>query len=70
MFSLTEWGDPKRRVLRPTIEETERLVKILDGLGIPVKRARYDIFSIEVDEEGFVTKIKINKRIFIGNLNK
>ncbi|MDG4653925.1 hypothetical protein [Chryseobacterium arthrosphaerae] len=55
---------------RPTIEEAERLVKILDELGIPIKRARYDIFLIEVNEEGFVTKFKINKRIFIGNLNK
>ena len=55
---------------RPTIEEAERLIKILDGLEIPINRARYDIFLIEVNEEGLVTKMKINKRIFIGNLNK
>ncbi|WP_128125000.1 hypothetical protein [Chryseobacterium carnipullorum] len=54
---------------RPTIDEAERLVKILDGIGIPIKRARYDIFLIEVNGEGFVTKFKIDKRIFIGNLN-
>lgn len=53
---------------RPTIEEAMRLEKILQELGIPIKKARYDIYIIHANEEGFVTGMKINKRIFIENL--
>lgn len=53
---------------RPTLEEAERLIKILNKLEVPIKRARYDIFIIESNNAGFVTSMRINKRIFIENL--
>ncbi|WP_370895584.1 hypothetical protein [Chryseobacterium gossypii] len=53
---------------RPTLEEAERLIEILNKLEVPIKRARYDIFIIESNNAGFVTSMRINKRIFIENL--
>lgn len=53
---------------KPTPEETERLIQIFNDLNIPVKRARLDVFLIEVDSEGFVLSLNNVKKIFLGTV--
>ena len=53
---------------RPTAEEAERLEEILNGLEIPVKRARNEITPLGINSRGEVVRTGKDKIIYIQNI--
>lgn len=53
---------------RPTAEEAERLGEILNGLEIPIKRARNEITPLGINSRGEVVRTGKDKIIYIQNI--
>ncbi|AXO80718.1 hypothetical protein DZC78_10090 [Olleya aquimaris] len=54
---------------KPTPEQASVLESLLKDVGLPVKRAKYEISTISSNSNGYATGTKKVKTIFIDNIN-